>query len=683
MEDLRDQSGGASAANEFVVRRSTITLRLFALLVFLLMPPLARAQQCASSEPERQAFFGDVHVHSAYSFDGYLFETRNTPRDAYRFAMGETVGLAPLDADGEPTRAYQLRVPLDFAAVTDHAEMLGETRICTVGGLQIPACDALRDGPLGAAFFWFGDQFSTPAPERRAFCGTDGATCLEAAGTVWADIQSAANEFDDDTAACAFSTFVGYEWTASPGNNNLHRNVLFRGASVPPLPLSYVEVQEPPDLWAALQTQCATVGGDCEALTIPHNSNISGGQTFLTTKPDGSPLGIAEAWLQREMEPLVELIQHKGDSECRVGVGSTDEACEFEKIPEGPPASDAPLSYVRNVLKAGLKLDARLGVNPFTLGMIASTDTHNGTPGATQEDDFPGHVGQSDSAPETILSGNSLLNNPGGLMVLWAEQNSRDALFDAMQRRESYATSGTRPELRLFAGLALPENLCGEPDLVAQGYASGVPMGGEIVSHAATPAPRFVVHASQDPGSPGFPGTRLAEIQIVKGWLDNEGVTHERIVSVAGGPPPMDAVDLLTCTPDGSGMSALCGEWQDADFDPDEYAFYYARILESPSCRWSTHVCRAEGVDCQSPPPTGFESCCDASVPETIQERATSSPIWLRPVPEPSFGNALAAGLLMLASVTRRSWRCDEDWVCGSSNWSYQRRWLDRTVDSP
>jgi hypothetical protein len=635
----------------------------------ILVPPMASAQRCDSYEPERQAFFGDVHVHSSYSFDGYLFETRNTPRDAYRFAMGESVGLGPLDANGDPTRTYQLRVPLDFAAVTDHAEMLGETRICTIGGLQIPACDALRDGPLGAAFFWFGDQFSSETPERRAFCGTDGAICLAQASTVWDEIQAAANDFDDPTTACEFSAFVGYEWTASPDNDNLHRNVLFRNSSVPPLPLSYVEVQEPPDLWGALQAQCATAGNGCEALTIPHNSNMSGGQTFLTTKPDGSPREFADAWLQQEMEPLVELVQHKGDSECRVGVGATDEACDFEKIPEGPPASDAPLSYVRNVLKAGLELDAQLGVNPFTLGMIASTDTHNGTPGATQEDDFPGHVRNVNATPESRLSGNILLDNPGGLMVLWAEENSRDALFDAMQRRESYATSGTRPELRFFGGLDLPADLCAAADVVGQGYANGVPMGGQLTASVEQPAPRFVVQASQDPGSPGFPGTRLAEIQIVKGWLDAEGVTHERVVTIEGGAPPPDAVGLLTCTPNGSGMSTLCGEWQDDDFDPDEYAFYYARVLESPSCRWSTHLCRAEGVDCTATPPPGFENCCNASVPETIQERATSSPIWVRPVPEPGFVHSLVPGLLMLAAATvrrRDSRRRDAVWLAGS-----------------
>jgi Protein of unknown function (DUF3604) len=238
-------------------------------------------------------------------------------------------------------------------------------------------------------------------------------------------------------------------------------------------------------------------------------------------------------------------------------------------------------------------------------------------------------------------------------MAVYAEENSRASLFDAIERRESYATSGTRPTLRFFAGFELPEGLCGQPDLVEQGYAQGVPMGGELAAQPTDAGPRFVVSALKDPGSPGFPGTPLAEIEIVKGWVDDAGISHESIVTIAGGPPAPGALDPQTCTTDGSGAAALCGEWQDLDFDPDEHAFYYARLHESPTCRWSALECRAQGIDCTATPPAGFENCCDGTVADSIQERATSSPIWIRPVPEPGLGSVLAFATLLLVQGHR------------------------------
>jgi len=609
----------------------------------------ASAQTCTDWTASRQPFFGDVHVHTMLSFDAYIFDTRNDPRDAYRFAKGEAVGLPPLDALGEPTRSHQLRTPLDFAAVTDHAEMLGETRLCTAGNLQNPACQAIRDGSFALAGFYFGGQFSDPDPQRRAFCGTNGQLCLQAALTPWNEIRQAAAEFDDAAPSCQFSTFVGYEWTASPGGDTGHRNVLFKGTDVPSLPQSYVEVQDPFELWSALDAQCASVGGDCEAITIPHNSNLSAGVSFQTTGPGGAPLTLSDALFRRANEPLVELTQHKGDSECRTGVGSNDARCDFEKVATSPPISDTPLNYVRNALLEGLAIGTEIGANPFAQGFIGSSDTHNGTPGSTLEDDFPGHTGSSDATPSARLSDSRIRFSPGGLMVLWAEENSRASLFDAIERRESYATSGTRPTLRFFGGFDLPAGLCTRPDLVEQGYSTGVPMGGDLVADPSDAGPRFVVSALQDVGSPGFPGTPLAEIEIVKGWVDDAGVSHENVVTIAGGPPGPGALDEQTCTRDGSGLAALCGEWQDLDFDPDQHAFYYARLHESPTCRWSALQCRAEGVDCTSPPPPGFENCCDGSVPDAIQERATSSPIWVEPVPEPGLAVGLGAGAALMA----------------------------------
>ncbi|MEZ4331053.1 MAG: DUF3604 domain-containing protein [Myxococcota bacterium] len=635
-------------------------IRLATLLVVVagLFAPIApaTAQSCADASPLRQPFFGDVHVHTALSFDAYVFDTRNQPRDAYRFARGETVRLPPLDAFGEPTREHRLRVPLDFAAVTDHAEMLGETRLCTVDGLQLAACDAIRDGSFALAAALFGAQFSDADPQRRAFCGPDGEYCLAAAEPAFDVVRAAAAEFDDPAPSCGFTTFVGYEWTASPDGDTTHRNVLFRGSDVPALPTSYVEAQDPYALWDALDAQCAGVGGDCAAITIPHNSNLSGGRSLQPIGPTGGPITLAEALRRDAREPLVELVQHKGDSECRPGVGTaTDPRCDFEKQALVPPGLDAPLSYVRNVLIAGVAQDARLGANPFRLGLIGSSDTHNAIPGSVLEDDFPGHTGADDATAVDRLSPGRIAFSPGGLMVLWAEENARASLFEAMQRREAYATSGTRPTLRFFGGFDLPAGLCSAADLVAQGYANGVPMGGELVAQGIDPAPRFVVSALMDPGSPGFPGTPLSEIEIVKGWVDAGGVVHETVVPVAGTPPGPDALDPATCTTDGSGAAVLCGEWQDPDFDPEEHAFYYARLLESPTCRWSALQCRAAGVDCSTAPPAGYAGCCDGSVPDAIQERATSSPIWVRPLPEPGRALALAWGAASLAIGARRS----------------------------
>lgn len=649
MLELRSIPARSSRALAFLIAAA-------ALAASVAIDPAA-AQTCADWSATRQPFFGDVHVHTALSFDAYVFDTRNSPRDAYRFATGEAVGLPPLDPAGQPTRSHQLRVPLDFAAVTDHSEMLGETRLCTVANLQNAACDAIREGSFGTVAALFSSQFTSATPERRAFCGTNGQFCLQAAAPAWNIVRAAAEEFDDPTPACTFSTFVGYEWTASPEGDTTHRNVLFRGADVPPLPQSYVEAQDPFELWTALDIQCSSVGGNCEALTIPHNTNLSDGQSLRLTGPTGAPLTLNDALRRRSREPLAELTQHKGDSECRSGVGTATEAgCAFEKLSTAPPASDAPLSYVRNVLLEGLELEADLGANPFALGFIGSTDTHNGTPGATLEDDYEGNAGVQDAAFAARLSPGQIAFNPGGLMVVWAEENSRESLFAGMKRRESYATSGTRPTLRFFGGFELPPGLCQSPNLVEQGYATGVPMGGDLVAEPSAAAPRFVVAASQDPGSAGFPGTKLAEIQIVKGWVDAGGTPHENIVTIAGGPAEPGALDPLTCTPDGSGSASLCGEWQDPDFEPAEHAFYYARLQESPTCRWSALQCRAQGIDCTVAPPTGFEACCDGSVPEPIQERATSSPIWVKPVPEPGVGFGLAAGALLIA-VARASRR--------------------------
>ncbi|MGH7789026.1 MAG: DUF3604 domain-containing protein [Candidatus Binatia bacterium] len=617
-------------------------------------------QRCAAFDIFRQPHFGDTHVHTAYSSDAVFAGTREDPRGAYRFAQGQAIGLPPYDAQGVPTRTAQLRRPLDFTAVTDHAEQFGEIAICLTPGLtgyDSPECISARTQletpppalpnllpPPGVIGFLLGYGVLSP-PQRFAWCEPDGSNCLAQASLIWQDTQAAAEEFYDRTAACTFTTFVAYEWSGQPGGNNLHRNVIFRNEVAPPLPISFMEEPTPQGLWNQLQMQCLDGLAGCDVLAIPHNPNVSGGLMFAPVNADGSPLTATDAAVRAAMEPVVEMNQHKGDSECRPGVQSTDEVCGFEKNnrlqlfnPVSDPNQTFPrLNYVRNALREGLVQDEILGVNPFRFGLIGSTDTHNSTPGATEERDFGafGHLGSRDHANPAYMVARvtpaGIEGNAGGLAVVWAEENSRDALFAAIRRREVYGTSGSRPILRFFGGRE--SNLrCGDPDFVATAYAGGVPMGGEIGPVRGSRSPRFGVLAFRDPGTATLPGTQLQRVQIVKGWVDGSGQSQEKVFDVAGDASNGASVDP-SCAPTGPGSDSLCAVWTDPEFDPAQRAFYYARVLENPTCRWSTLHCAAQGIDCSVPAavPAGFAECCNPAVPKTIQERAWSAPIWYRP----------------------------------------------------
>ena len=611
-------------------------------------PPFTRTEKrepCDHHDPLRRPYFGDLHVHTAFSLDASTQGTRNRPGDAYRFARGEELGLQPYDEDGKPRRTIRLTRPLDFAAVTDHAEFFGELDVCATPGLpghDSPTCMIYRRWPRLAFYLMNGITSGDPAKIRRfAFCGEDGAGCLAAARTPWREIQDAAEGAYDRSSACSFTTFVGYEWTGAPDTNNLHRNVIFRNDAVPDLPVSYIDEPSVERLWQRLDAECRRGVERCDAVVIPHNSNLSGGLMFQSVKDDGTPFDAAYAAARAAAEPLAEIMQHKGDSECLLGGATTDEACGFEKLPydnfggkysawmRRPPEAT---SFLRHALGQGLLLEEQLGVNPFKLGFVASTDTHLGTPGAVTESTHPGHGGAGAPAADKVPAGlpDDVEFNPGGLAVLFAEENSRDALFAAMRRREAYGTSGPRIDVRFFGGFGLPASLCDAPDLVAQGYALGVPMGGELSATAATAsAPSFAVRALRDGGTATEPGTPLQRVQIVKGWIEN-GAAVEKVYDVAGDARNGASVDTATCTTSGPGADRLCAVWRDPDFDPDQRAFYYARVLENPTCRWSTYVCNAAGVRCDDPSTVkeGFAGCCDARYPRSVQERAWTSPIW-------------------------------------------------------
>ncbi len=641
------------------MRAVAAALALVALAASATELPFARTESrapCAHHDPLRRPFFGDTHVHTAFSFDAWGQGTLAGPRDAYRFARGEAIGIPPVGPDGRGQTRIQLRRPLDFAVVTDHSDLLGETQICqnpALPGYHSLVCRVVRRFPRLGYTLVNGAIYSSEEPTRYSFCGADGAVCREAGRGPWREIQDAAEAYYDRSDACRLTTFVGYEWTGMPAGDNLHRNVIFRNAVAQTYPTTYIETPTPEGLWHALESECLGAGNGCDALAIPHNSNVSNGRMFTATRSDGSPITADDARQRAHLETLVEVTQHKGDSECRAG--AQDELCSYEKLSmarmmdmagtrELPPLP--PNLYVREALGKGLVLGQQIGVNPFRLGIIGSTDTHLAAPGMVDEDQFRGHAAGTVSVRWGVPPYPDRPDfNPGGLAVLWAEENSRDALFEAMRRREAYGTSGPRITVRMFAGWDFPDDLCGNPDFAAVGYAGGVPMGGELPPAASfaqraegerrpssgPAAPQLAVWALRDPGGAGAPSAPLQRIQIVKGWVEG-GESRERVYEVVGDPASGAQLDLATCTP-APGADQLCRVWRDPDFDAAAPAFYYARVVENPSCRWNTWACNAHHVDCANPEsvPRELAACCDPAVPKSIQERAWTSPIWYTP----------------------------------------------------
>ena len=624
---------------------------------------------CADFDTNRKAFFGDTHVHTAFSFDANSQDTRNMPADAYRFAQGEKIGIQPYDTNDIPQRFIQLDRPLDFTVVTDHAEFMGEIRICTTKGSKgywHPVCIGHRYLPQFSMYTLA--AYGLAGKSRWGFCGDDGENCLATGEVVWQDVQDAARDAYDQTDACSFTSFIGYEWTASVGGgDNLHRNVVFKSDRVPARPLSWIESPSVNDLWDFLQSECVDGIAGCDAITIPHNSNLSNGVMFESARttaesiPDEA-LSAVDAAKRARWEPLFEMMQHKGSSECDNRNGWVeDEFCDFEKLPYdsfgGKNTGDfnntntgwlsnmldieaaktelpEPNNYLRWALKEGLKQQAELGVNPFSYSVIASTDTHIAAPGLTREKNHPGHGGAGMGARDGVKGlPDELEFGPGGLAVLWAEENTRESLFSAMQRGEAYATSGTRTQLRFFGGWDYPEDMCEDPDQVKSAYAGGVPMGGTLDSTNQLPEakPKFLVSALKDPGSDIETGNDLQRIQLVKGWYA-DGKLQEQVLDIAGGENNA-SVDINTCEQSGSGHTSLCSVWEDKSFDSNAPAFYYTRVFENPSCRWSQYICLEQQVNCNDldSVPEGLQNCCSAEHKPVIQERAWSSPIWYTP----------------------------------------------------
>ncbi len=635
--------------------------------------------RCADFDELRQVYWGDTHIHTELSFDANMQGTRTTQRDAYAFARGETIPLQPYDEDGNATRTAAIDRPLDFVMVSDHAEFMSTIRLCNdpdspAGGSQ--QCVDYRDAnmfdsdPVDAAIVFVAINGLTAAPPDSAryprLCGEGDQYCLEAGMDVWSEVVSEAEAAYDRSASCGFTTFPGYEWSGGPESKNLHRNVMFRNQNVTPLPYSYFDEPFPEGLWARLERECLEADHGCDVMAIPHNTNLSVGIYFENQMANGEPFTPEYAQTSNALEPVIEIYQHKGASECLPGQTTSDELCGFEILPFPSLAATNleqvgepdPKGFLRYAYGEGMKLEESLGVNPFQYGITAATDTHVSASGFVAEDDFKGHGGAGQPnrflpAPEGFPDIEYL--SPGGLTAVWAEENARDAIFEAFRRKETFGTSGPRIVVRMFGGWDYPSDACGAADLAARGYAGGVPMGGTLPPPTGSAGPRFVVSAKQDAMS-----APLQRIQVVKGWLES-GEHQVQVYDVAGDPDNGASVDLSTCELRGQGAADLCAVWEDPDFDPEERAYYYARVIENPTCRWTTwqcvnadydcsdpvrpidldccdpvaglHVEFCDDVDCSDPEslPPADARCCQPRLEPVIQERAWTSPIWYQP----------------------------------------------------
>ena len=622
---------------------------------------------CDHYTPNRLALFGDLHVHTELSFDAAANTIGATPEDAYRYAKGEAIDFWPLE-NGKPVGSFAIDRPLDFLAVTDHGEFLGERRLCRDPDsprYDADFCQQARSDER-TGMMLFGQVITTETPARLPqVCGEDGQLCREWARDPWKRIGDAAEAAYDRSAACTFTTLKAYEYTGTPGTSNYHRNVVFRNGNVPPFPVSYVDAPYDSALWEGLDASCLEEEG-CEYLTIPHNSNLANGRMapYMRLEPTvENRRAYAAKRLQRE--PIMEIFQHKGGSECINGLSSVlgppDELCDVEAVRfigreevYGVTQADADgnltlgearevteecgdevgsygmlgagcvhaTDYLRSGLLVGLEEADAIGLNPVKLGVVAATDTHAATPGAVEEADWRGHVSVEATPEERLRPGlltSGIDGNPGGLAGVWAVENSRDAIFEAMLRRETFGTSGPRITPRFFGGWDYDADLCDRTDLVEAGYAGGVPMGGDLPAPAATDAkPVFVAAATRDPSRLGAP---LQQLQLVKGWIDAEGQRRTEVIVLAGGPNDA-SVDLTTGERKGEGHDSLCAVYRDEDFDPAQSTYYYVRAVENPSARWSVFDCL------RLPEGERPAVCTDGSYPQTIQEMAWTSPIW-------------------------------------------------------
>jgi hypothetical protein len=588
--------------------------------------------------------FGDTHLHTAASFDAGAFGARLTPRDAYRFARGGQV----MASSGQPVR---LSRPLDFLVVADHSDNMGMFPDLFAGKPEVIAdpqarkwYDMIQSGQGGDAALEIIFSFGKGTLPKSMIYGPD----TRAYRSAWQDTIAAAEEYNEPG---RFTAFIGYEWTSNTAGNNLHRNVVFRDSGakasqvVPFTTLSPLGSDNPRELWTWMQEYESKTGGN--VLAIAHNGNLSNGRMFpIIESFTGKPVDKVYVQQRAKWEPLYEVTQTKGTGEAHPALSPNDELANFElwdfgnldaSVAKTPHMLE--FEYARSALKNGLKLESQLGTNPYKFGMIGSTDAHTGL-AAVEEDNFFGKTTPQEPSAERSTA--TFVSNPptgitvmdwqvgsSGYAAVWATENTREAIWDAMQRKETYATTGTRLIVRFFGGWDFEPGDAFNRLPAAVGYGKGVPMGGDLRSAPAGKTPTFLVAALKDPI-----GANLDRIQIVKGWVDAKGGLHEKIHDVAwsdadkrkpGADGKLPAVGSTVDVANASwtntiGDPELSAVWKDPDFDPKLRAFYYARVIEIPTPRWTAYDAKRFGV--QPLPGT----------PMTLQERAYTSPIWYTPL---------------------------------------------------
>ena len=586
-------------------------------------------------------YFGDTHLHTAFSFDAGAFGARLGPRDAYRLARGEEITAS----SGQPVK---LSRPLDFLVVADHSDNMGFFPDLFAGKPELLAdptgrkwYDMIKSGKGGEAAMEIIGAFShgTFPKDLMYFPGT------RAYQGAWKETIAAAEHYNEPG---RFTAFIGYEWTSNTGGNNLHRNVVFRDSGDKAILVEPYTTQppygsdNPADLWKWMDGYQKKTGGS--VLAIPHNGNLSNGLMFPVIEAFGKKLDRDYVETRAKWERLYETTQTKGTGESHPYLSPNDELADFELWDkanlDGSVAKKKEMlefEYSRSALKNGLKLEQQLGTNPYKFGLVGSSDAHTGL-AAMEEDNFFGKTTPQEPSPERLT--NTFFANPAtgvkimdwevgasGYAAVWARDNTREALWDAMQRKETYATTGPRMVVRFFGGFDFAAKDAQDRMPANIGYAKGVPMGGDLHRAPAGKAPTFLAAALKDPI-----GANLDRIQIVKGWMDAKGELHEKVFDVAWSdnrkpdpktgklPPVGNTVDVENATWTNSiGAPELISVWKDPAFDPDERAFYYARVIEIPTPRWTAYDAKRFGVK----PLPGTRM--------TITERAYTSPVWYTP----------------------------------------------------
>lgn len=579
----------------------------------------------------KEAYFGDLHVHTSWSFDAFIYNVRTSPGDAYRFGKGEAISHVS-------GKEVQLTRALDFMAVSDHSEYMGVM-------MQMKE----KNNPLSKLNIAKRINSDDPKVSRRAFgeigmgiaSNDPNKKLLKKEGlmTTWERIVEAAERHNDPG---VFTTFPAYEWTSSLGiadsnpqyAKNMHRNVIYKGGEVSEVPFSSFHSQNPEDLWAWMELQRSK---GIELLAIPHNANISDGKMYALNTFEGKEMNDEYVAARMKNEPVSEVIQIKGQSMVHPALSPNDEFANFEiyqhtlgrsepryqSRPEG--------SFVRDAFKNGLAIENKLGSNPFQFGVIGSSDGHNG---ASNQEEFNnvGKSGFQDATPEIRLADTPDVQrhrqtSVGGLAGVWAAENTRESIFGALENKEVFATSGTRIKVRFFAGWKYGDIDLDSDEWLKQAYANGVAMGGELNRNAEdNNSPNFLIWALKDSDS-----GNLDRVQVIKGWVDENGHTQEKIFDVAWSddrekdasgnlPAVANTVNTTTATyTNDVGAVSLKAIWKDPEYSSAHNAFYYLRVLEIPTPRWTTY----DAVLLDKPLPDG--------VPPTIQERAWSSPIWVKP----------------------------------------------------